>query len=305
MSDSKSNTKPEHSIHLIINKNAGGAQPNLELIEQTSQQWQQEGRDVALHILDPDAIDQCVKDIAEQDSAIVVVGGGDGTVRRCAELLRDSGHSLGILPVGTANLLARSLDVPLDIAAALQVVIDGKDLEIDAVEMNGQLFFNVCSVGLYPALTKKREQRRKSHLHWPKFIRWIVDTSVSGYEVMQSWRHVRFKLTIDGEVQSGKVISFALANNDKLPLFEKARLDSGEIVIYLPKPTNRFEFFVLMLRAIIFHPKEIALLEVQRSKEVTIEIPAGTPMTLDGESVAVDDKLIFKSLPGCYRFRTP
>lgn len=305
MADIESNNKPEGAIYLVVNKNAGGAQPNLELIEQTSQQWQQEGHNVTLHILEPGAIDQCVKEIAKQTPAVVVVGGGDGTIRRCAELLRNSGHSLGILPVGTANLLARSLDVPLDIAEALRVVIKGKDLEIDAVEMNGQLFFNVCSVGLYPALTRKREQRRKSHLHWPKFIRWIVDTSMSGFEVMQSWRHVRFKITIDGQVQSGKVISFALANNDKLPLFEKTQLDSGEIVIYLPKPTNRLEFFVLMLRTIIFNPKEIALLEVQRSKEVTIEIPADTPMTLDGESVAVNGKLVFKSLPGCYRFRTP
>jgi len=79
---------------------------------------------------------------------MVVLGGGDGTMNSAAPALLDAGLPLGILPLGTANDLARTLGIPLDLDEAAQVILDGHVRHIDLGEVNGQPFFNVASVGL-------------------------------------------------------------------------------------------------------------------------------------------------------------
>jgi YegS/Rv2252/BmrU family lipid kinase len=78
----------------------------------------------------------------------VVVCGGDGTLRAAARAVVESGLPLGILPGGTGNDLARTLAIPEDPAAAATVVVDGRTRRIDLGEVNGELFFNVASIGL-------------------------------------------------------------------------------------------------------------------------------------------------------------
>lgn len=78
----------------------------------------------------------------------VVVAGGDGTINAVAKGLLDAGLPLGILPVGTANDLARTLDIPTELLAAADVIAAGRTRLIDVGEVNGWPFFNVASIGL-------------------------------------------------------------------------------------------------------------------------------------------------------------
>src|SRR6516162_1174476 len=64
---------------------------------------------------------------AENGADLVVAAGGDGTVRGCAEGLADTGIPLGIVPLGTANLLARTLGIPADPRAALAVALGSRE----------------------------------------------------------------------------------------------------------------------------------------------------------------------------------
>ena len=91
----------------------------------------------------------------------VVVGGGDGTINAAARALVDTGLPLGVLPLGTANDLARSIGIPLDLAGAAGVICGGRTQRIDAGDVNGHLFFNVASVGLAADLAKSITTERK------------------------------------------------------------------------------------------------------------------------------------------------
>ncbi|WP_163167258.1 lipid kinase [Arthrobacter sp. Alg241-R88] len=95
---------------------------------------------------------------------LVVVGGGDGTVSYAAGRLAGTGIVLGVLPLGTANDLARTLEIPNDLAGACAALADGKVVDIDLGRANGQPFLNVASVGLSVGVTETLSPRLKRYL---------------------------------------------------------------------------------------------------------------------------------------------
>ena len=85
---------------------------------------------------------------------LVIVGGGDGTLNAAVEGLIEARLPVGILPLGTANDLARTLALPTDPVAACQVIAAGHLRSIDIGRVNGKHFFNVASIGLSVAITR-------------------------------------------------------------------------------------------------------------------------------------------------------
>lgn len=85
---------------------------------------------------------------------LVIVGGGDGSLNAAARGLVESQLPLGILPLGTANDLARTLNLPTTIQQACQVIAQGMTQAIDLGQVNDFYFFNVASLGLSVKITQ-------------------------------------------------------------------------------------------------------------------------------------------------------
>ena len=108
---------------------------------------------------------------------LVIVGGGDGTLNGAAEALVQSGLPLGILPLGTANDLARTLGIPADPVAASQVIAAGHTHRIDLGRVNGKFFFNVASLGLSVEVARQLDaevKRRWGVLGYPLILRRVI-----------------------------------------------------------------------------------------------------------------------------------
>lgn len=89
------------------------------------------------------------------DADMVVVGGGDGTLNAAAPGVAKLKRPLGILPLGTANDLARTLHIPEDLDSAMRIIAAGKIRSIDVGSVNDVMFFNVASVGLSAELCQE------------------------------------------------------------------------------------------------------------------------------------------------------
>lgn len=93
----------------------------------------------------------------------LVVGGGDGTLGSVASILAGTDVALGILPLGTLNHFAKDLGVPLKLEAAMDVIAAGQSQRIDVAEVNGRIFVNNSSVGVYPFLVEERTAEQRLH----------------------------------------------------------------------------------------------------------------------------------------------
>ncbi|RUX71109.1 diacylglycerol kinase family protein, partial [Mesorhizobium sp. M7A.F.Ca.CA.004.08.2.1] len=103
-----------------------------------------------------EALPEIARDIVRlrQTADLVVVCGGDGSVSAAAMAVVESSLPMGIIPMGTANDLARTLDIPMDLLQAADVIAQGRLRQIDIGTVNGNAFFNVASIGLSTELAK-------------------------------------------------------------------------------------------------------------------------------------------------------
>lgn len=137
------------------------------------------------------APEQVAPAIQETRAPLVVVGGGDGTLGTAAGVLAASGRRLGILPLGTRNHLARDLGLPLDMAEAARVIVQGEDRRIDLGQAGERVFVNNCSIGFYPRLVHAREAAPG------RLPRWLA-TAVATLAVLRRLRAEKFRVEWNG-----------------------------------------------------------------------------------------------------------
>ncbi len=137
--------------------------------------------DIAMEVLGPEAtlwrvrgeeLDDAAREAVREEFDAVVAAGGDGTIMTVAGTLMDQGTRFGVLPFGTFNYFARGLGIPEDPKGAAEVILEGLTRPVSLAEVNGQVFLNNISLGIYPAILRAREDvyarwgRRRMAAHW-------------------------------------------------------------------------------------------------------------------------------------------
>ncbi|HUR88354.1 MAG TPA: diacylglycerol kinase family protein, partial [Ramlibacter sp.] len=112
-------------------------------------------------VADGEAIVRAARKALDDGIQCIVAGGGDGTVSAVASQLAGTQAALGVLPLGTLNHFAKDNGIPLDLDPAIAVIAAGQVTEIDVAEVNGRIFINNSSLGLYPDIVLDRERQRR------------------------------------------------------------------------------------------------------------------------------------------------
>jgi diacylglycerol kinase (ATP) len=123
-------------------------------------------RGVAVTRMDTGSREAMAAEIARRAGQFdcIVAAGGDGTANALAPAVLEAGVPLGVLPLGTANDLARTLDIPFDVEAAADVIAEGRRRTIDVGMANDIPFFNVASIGLSAELVSALGHQTKQRL---------------------------------------------------------------------------------------------------------------------------------------------
>ena len=169
------------------------------------------------------------------DADVVMVGGGDGTIVTAAEMLAGTDKALGILPLGTMNLLARDLGIPLGLVDAVPALAAGEFRYIDIADVNGRPFLNSSLLGLFPLMVQQREQNR-GKMSLSTYFR----LGVSALTAINRYRRLGAVIEVDGgERRRIRSLAMAIANNPHNEGFAsfltRSSLDSGELAIYIAK----------------------------------------------------------------------
>ncbi len=174
----------------------------------------------------PDSVEELVSTTrqARQEHTVVVIAGGDGTVHAALPGLTGPGAPVGILPLGTANDLARTLDIPTDPEEAATVIARGHQRSIDLGSVDGTYFINVAHVGLGARARRKVTKDRKR--------RWrALSYPISLLETLWSYRPFRIRITVNGEHRRFWAMHVAIGNGrysgGGIPVSEKANIADG------------------------------------------------------------------------------
>lgn len=219
---------------------------------------------------------------------LVVAVGGDGTVRGCAEALAGTGVPLGIVPKGTANLLARSLCVPRDPQAALAAALDPDAVEstIDLAIADGIPFAAMAGIGLDAAVVAGA--RLKHRLGWLSY-------AASGAAHL-AMRPSVFSIRLDGgEPLVRGARSVVVGNSGLLPggfsLLPDARLNDGLLDVGVLAPRGPLGWPRLAARVLTHSDRQDRMLERFQARTVEITAAAPLPREVDGEVVTPDRSL--------------
>ncbi len=112
----------------------------------------------------PEQLPGIVKDAVERGSRLVIVGGGDGTISSIVDELAYRDTVLGLLPLGTSNAFARTLGIPLDLPAAVEVIVENRVAAVDLGLVNGDYYANVASIGMSANVARRTPNVLKRHL---------------------------------------------------------------------------------------------------------------------------------------------
>ena len=211
---------------------------------------------------------------------MVIVGGGDGSLNAAAEGLLDTGLSLGVLPLGTANDFARTIGIPTDLAAAIDVVAQGNTTLIDLGQANGHPFFNVASIGFSADLAMSLTEKAKKR--WGKLGYGIVAA-----RLLASSRLFSATLEHDGRVEGLHTLQMAVGNGrfygGGMAVKADATATDGLLDFYSLEVDHWWRLLALLPSLRAGTQGEWDDVRTFSTKDLTIRTRRPRPVNLDGE----------------------
>lgn len=238
-------------------------------------------------------------------SAVVVAAGGDGTVSAVAAALAGTGAVLGVLATGTLNHFAKDLGLPLELDAGVAAIVNGRATALDVGSVNGRVFVNACSLGVYPSVVSIRESLRGEGWH-----KWTA-MAVAIWRVLRSHRGIDVRVANEaGHVAHWRTPFLFVGNNEYtiegLQLGGRAALDDGQLVAYLAPRTRTRDLPLLFLRAVTrrLRPSEDFVVLPTRELHVGTRQPRPR-VAVDGEIIELSSPLQFEVRPGALLVQLP
>jgi len=215
-----------------------------------------------------------------KDVDLLIVGGGDGTFNALAEILVEAGLPVGVLPLGTANDLARTLGIPPSLEEACAVIAGGRQHRIDLGSVNGKLFFNVASMGLSTELSRKltRDEKR----------RWgVLGYAFRSWDAWRSSRPFRATIVADGKRLQVRSIQISVGNGrfygGGMAIAEEAVIDDQRLDLYSLEPLG-FWRLAAVLPAFRSGPhKRLEPFHCVQAERIEIETSIPMEIDTDGE----------------------
>lgn len=267
------------------------------------------GIDVTFAMLsEGDDVAAIVADWIESGVDVVVAGGGDGTVNAVAAAVLGRDVTFGVIPLGTLNHFARDLGIPLDAAEAARVIVSGHTLNVDVAEVNGRIFLNNSSVGLYPRIVQLRERYRARGIE-----KWIV-AAWATLRVTRTSKPLRVRLHVERQRVSRTTPLVFIGNNEyRMAGFDagtRESLTGGRLAIYVVETSGRMGLLRLFWRILTGKAQGSSELAMLHATEAMIELPAHAAMTqlpvaLDGEIDSLQLPLHYLIRPGALRVAVP
>ncbi|MBT2521133.1 diacylglycerol kinase family protein [Arthrobacter sp. ISL-28] len=228
----------------------------------------------------------------EYGADVVLVGGGDGTVRVVAESLAHTGVAMGLVPLGTGNLLARNVDLDVyDLHGNIQTALFGHQRYIDTARMgiensqtgrsSSHAFLVIAGIGMDAEVVGDTNDGLK------RAVGWLAYTE-AGVRHLQG-RRKKVSISLDDQPeQARKIRSVLFANCGLVPggidLIPQAMIDDGMLDVVVMSPRSAVGWLAMYTKILFKHKRHLPVMSVYRSGKVVIKCPEPMPTQLDGDT---------------------
>ncbi|MGP7959421.1 diacylglycerol/lipid kinase family protein [Sanguibacter sp. A247] len=245
------------------------------------------------------------REALEAGAEVVIAAGGDGTVRAVATALQGSGTPMGLLPVGTGNLLARNLDIPVaDLSRCLEIALEGRDRAIDvawlrvtdAPDEDGaevgstHIFLVIAGIGFDAAMIADTDTTLKARVGWIAYF-------LGGMRHLHGRRLEAHVDLDDGRRSSMKLRTLLVGNCGKLPggitLLPDARLDDGILDVAAIDTRGGVAGWAQLFGEVVMQglgvqplaTNRIGRIDHTQCRTITAQVPGGAQGQVDGDPI--------------------
>ena len=219
---------------------------------------------------------------------VVVVCGGDGTIRACSDVLAGTRVALAVLPAGTGNLFAANLRLPSDVAGCVAAVVSGHRRLIDLGCSDGNHFTLMTGMGFDAAMMAATPTSWKRRLGWPAYI-------LGGLRRLFD-RPMRVRIALDGAPPIARTARTVLVANlgrlqGGVDLFDDAQPDDGLLDVAVVAPRGPRDWLVMAARLMSGRSPHPRLVETFRVSTVDVTSAGPQARQIDGDPIEPADRL--------------
>lgn len=293
-------------VAVVVNASAGSLLGRHEAEAEVARHLEAAGLDAILVPDHPEGLRARLDDAIAHGADAVVVGGGDGTIAAAAARLKGTTTALGILPLGTMNMLAKDLGIPLALDAAAEALAHGTIRAIDVAEVNGHVYLCNSVIGSPSWMGRHRERHRGKASLRTRLVFAIAN-------LRAAWRHRPMRLMV--QLDGGRRVrlwtrALSVANNRYAEGFglvmSRPRLDAGELALYVARRYGLWWWVRLVVGMFLGTWRGAKLVHERTAREVTIRSPrAALRVMSDGEATILASPLVYRIHPRALRVIVP
>jgi YegS/Rv2252/BmrU family lipid kinase len=300
------NKSTKNTVEVVVNAGSGAGDKD-EIVQRLEELFAEQKIAARISLIsDGDDFAKTLKQIVESDSNVIVAAGGDGTINAVAAELIKTEKTLGVLPLGTLNHFSKDLGIPQELEDAVRVIGESYTEEIDVGEVNGQIFINNSSLGLYPRIVRRRERQQKSG-----YSKWYA-AFWAALSIFSRYPFLDLKLRFERKFIERRTPIVFVGNNEYeihgFNLGGRQSLRDGILSVYVLHRTGRLGLLLLALRSLFGKLRDAEDFDEFLTDEIVIEKRRKrkrTLVALDGEVTIMESPIRYRILPRALRVIVP
>jgi diacylglycerol kinase (ATP) len=286
-----------------------GTKSKLQLEKQIIKRCEEENLAFEILFTSKDGAYDFLKErIANEGITDIVICGGDGSISPVISSLLNTDVTIGIVPRGSGNGLARTARIPKSVDKALDIIVKGNASRVDAFKINDRLSCHACGLGFDALVAHEFSKQRTRGL------------STYTRETLKHFFNIKpysFSIEVEGKHFKTDAFLLCIANSNQFgnnfKIAPKASICDGLLDIVILKKTSKIQIVVAFVKQILFgQVGSISTKKLKKNKllyfqtqSIKIENPDLAPLHIDGDPTETSHRFSIDILPGAYRLLQP